>query len=121
MAFTHTINVFVFYCREGQIDKAKGFSSCKWLLLLQHRTGVGARECVGWLEALIMTVMSEGKNVIIMSYNCSSPFQDIVAEWLRRWIANPLFFERESSNLSDVGDNFATLVVDRTIIAVNFG
>ena len=49
MAFTHTINVFVFYCREGQIDKAKGFSSCKWLLLLQHRTGVGARECVGWV------------------------------------------------------------------------
>ena len=27
---------------------------------------------------------------------------DIVAEWLRRWIANPLFIERESSNLSDV-------------------
>jgi hypothetical protein len=27
---------------------------------------------------------------------------DIVAEWLRRWIANPLLFERESSNLSDV-------------------
>ena len=27
---------------------------------------------------------------------------DSVAEWLRRWIANPLLFERESSNLSDV-------------------
>jgi hypothetical protein len=26
-----------------------------------------------------------------------------VAEWLRRWIANPLFSERESSNLSVVG------------------
>ena len=25
-----------------------------------------------------------------------------MAEWLRRWIANPLLFERESSNLSDV-------------------
>jgi hypothetical protein len=25
-----------------------------------------------------------------------------VAEWLRRWIANPLFSERESSNLSVV-------------------
>ena len=29
-------------------------------------------------------------------------FEDIVAEWLRRWIANPLLIERESSNLSDV-------------------
>ena len=28
--------------------------------------------------------------------------QDIVAEWLRRWIANPLLFERVSSNLTDV-------------------
>ena len=28
--------------------------------------------------------------------------KDIVAEWLRRWIANPLFFERVSSNLTDV-------------------
>ena len=28
--------------------------------------------------------------------------QDTVAEWLRRWIANPLLFERESSNLSGV-------------------
>ena len=27
---------------------------------------------------------------------------DTVAEWLRRWIANPLLFERESSNLSGV-------------------
>ena len=27
---------------------------------------------------------------------------DNVAEWLRRWIANPLLFERESSNLSVV-------------------
>ena len=27
---------------------------------------------------------------------------DIVGEWLWRWIANPLLFERESSNLSDV-------------------
>ncbi len=25
-----------------------------------------------------------------------------MAEWLRRWIANPLLFERESSNLSSV-------------------
>ena len=25
-----------------------------------------------------------------------------MAEWVRRWIANPLLFERESSNLSDV-------------------
>jgi hypothetical protein len=25
-----------------------------------------------------------------------------VAEWLRRWIANPLLYERESSNLSSV-------------------
>ena len=30
------------------------------------------------------------------------PYCDNVAEWLRRWIANPLFFERESSNLSVV-------------------
>ena len=29
--------------------------------------------------------------------------KDIVAEWLRRWIANPLFIERVSSNLTDVG------------------
>ncbi|EJK70021.1 hypothetical protein THAOC_08659, partial [Thalassiosira oceanica] len=29
------------------------------------------------------------------------PQQDIVAEWLRRWIANPLLFERVSSNLTD--------------------
>ena len=28
--------------------------------------------------------------------------EDTVAEWLRRWIANPLLFERESSNLSSV-------------------
>ena len=28
--------------------------------------------------------------------------KDIVAEWLRRWIANPLFIERVSSNLTDV-------------------
>jgi hypothetical protein len=27
---------------------------------------------------------------------------DNVAEWLRRWIANPLLYERESSNLSVV-------------------
>ena len=27
---------------------------------------------------------------------------DIVADWLRRWIANLLLFERQSSNLSDV-------------------
>ena len=27
---------------------------------------------------------------------------DSVAEWLRRWIANPLLFERENSNLSAV-------------------
>jgi hypothetical protein len=29
---------------------------------------------------------------------------DIVAEWLRRWIANPLISDRESSNLFDVVD-----------------
>jgi hypothetical protein len=29
-------------------------------------------------------------------------YEDNVAEWLRRWIANPLLFERESSNLSVV-------------------
>ena len=28
--------------------------------------------------------------------------RDIVAEWLRRWIANPLLFEHEISKLSDV-------------------
>ena len=28
--------------------------------------------------------------------------QDNVAEWLRRWIANPLLFERVSSNLTGV-------------------
>ena len=38
-------------------------------------------------------------------------FQDIVAEWLRRWIANPLLIERESSNLSDVV-NFILLLRD---------
>ena len=27
---------------------------------------------------------------------------DSVAEWLRRWIANPLLFERASSNLATV-------------------
>ena len=27
---------------------------------------------------------------------------DTVAEWLRRWIANPLLFERVSSNLTGV-------------------
>ena len=27
---------------------------------------------------------------------------DTVAEWLRRWIANPLLFERVSSNLTTV-------------------
>ena len=31
--------------------------------------------------------------------------RDIVAEWLRRWIANPLLIERVSSNLTDV-DSF---------------
>ena len=31
--------------------------------------------------------------------------QDIVAEWLRRWIANPLLFERVCSNHTDV-ENF---------------
>ena len=28
--------------------------------------------------------------------------KDSVAEWLRRWIANPLLFERASSNLATV-------------------
>jgi len=39
--------------------------------------------------------------------------QDIVAEWLRRWIANPLLFERASSNLADV-DSFFAHVQTRT-------
>ena len=33
--------------------------------------------------------------------------QDNVAEWLRRWIANPLLFERASSNLAVVDSFFA--------------
>ena len=32
-----------------------------------------------------------------------------MAEWLRRWIANPLFFERASSNLADVDIHFLAL------------
>ena len=32
-----------------------------------------------------------------------------MAEWLRRWIANPLFFERASSNLADVDIYFLAL------------
>ena len=49
---------------------------------------------------------------------------DILAEWLRRWIANPLLFERESSNLSDVETLFApwllivSTAVERIIITV---
>lgn len=35
--------------------------------------------------------------LLFIGSNC-----DIVAEWLRRWIANPLLFERASSNLAVV-------------------
>ena len=33
---------------------------------------------------------------------------DSVAEWLRRWIANPLLIERASSNLATVAKSFHT-------------
>jgi hypothetical protein len=48
--------------------------------------------------------------IIIMLFigsNC-----DIVAEWLRRWIANPLLFERASSNLADVDSSFVRVTPD---------
>ena len=35
---------------------------------------------------------------------CHDNDYDNVTEWLRRWIANPFLFERESSNLSVVGN-----------------
>ena len=41
-------------------------------------------------------------SVRLESYSHPLVVEDIVAEWLRRWIANPLLYERESSNLSDV-------------------
>jgi hypothetical protein len=37
---------------------------------------------------------------------------DIVAEWLRRWIANPLLFECVSSNPTDVESLLLILVLD---------
>ena len=42
-------------------------------------------------------------NCYVFMYVIFRVKRDIVAEWLRRWIANPLLFERESSYLSDVG------------------
>ena len=45
----------------------------------------------------------------LLVFNASNVIiQDIVAEWLRRWIANPLLFERVSSNLIDVVFTFWT-------------
>ena len=40
------------------------------------------------------------------TWTVPSKYTDNVAEWLRRWIANPLLFEREGSNPSDVGFSF---------------
>jgi hypothetical protein len=37
-----------------------------------------------------------------MTYISIKLVQDNVAEWLRRWIANPLLYERVSSNLTVV-------------------
>jgi hypothetical protein len=42
-----------------------------------------------------------------------NPTVDNVAEWLRRWIANPLLFERVSSNLTVVGFTFLPVFVAR--------
>jgi hypothetical protein len=52
---------------------------------------------------------------------CGRLDQDNVAEWLRRWIANPLLFERESSNLSVVVCVFYTSKVREEEIIVWLG
>ena len=46
---------------------------------------------------------------------------DIVAEWLRRWIANPLPIERESLNLSNA-DNFNHILLrpNHTLVVTNY-
>ena len=44
---------------------------------------------------------------------------DSVAEWLRRWIANPLLFERVSSNLTTVV--FCKCLLSRSDKLDNFG
>ena len=46
-----------------------------------------------------MLFLGREKKMIVSSHVLN---KDIVAEWLRRWIANPLFIERVSSNLTDV-------------------
>ena len=46
-----------------------------------------------------MLFLGREKKMIV---SCLVLNKDIVAEWLRRWIANPLFIERVSSNLTDV-------------------
>ena len=44
--------------------------------------------------------------------------KDSVAEWLRRWIANPLLFERESSNLSAVDILFQINLCTATALSI---
>ena len=42
-----------------------------------------------------------------------------MAEWLRRWIANPLLFERASSNLATVVFNFFASCCDKLFLVLN--
>ena len=44
-------------------------------------------------------------------FGCENSFHhDNVAEWLRRWIANPLLIERVSSNLTVVVPNHILVI-----------
>ena len=66
------------------------------------------RFCCACLEFICRSLIADVASVTLRSCTKrrhSVRHKDSVAEWLRRWIANPLLFERESSNLSAV-DNF---------------
>ena len=58
-----------------------------------------------------MRFLSNCHERVSILYECDAQNQDTVAVTLRRWIANPLLIERESSNLSDVV-NFILLLRD---------